>query len=303
MNISPEIFLNSQIRIGDELSAVSLCRSATGMNEESLKDLEFISKTLFSFERWLVQAAEQPPQPCSLDLNILPKRLVCKDSEIAFPPALPFLEAIFSLTHLAFGQYEICRFSESPDSNKALLSLQTCTCLCHLLDLIRKMGKKEISWKYPRWEQTTDRFRIFKDSIYTRDQLKSVYFAPGRERFAICWQNWNPYAGKPDFMPLAAEVRFDPEAFFGDQGKLGVDISVRQLSARRKEMGRFKAYTLPDSVELTDFVFGPGRHHLLIAQGKWKECVGLVKQTMEFLGVFHLIKTTAEIPRRRESTA
>jgi len=131
------------------------------------------------------------------------------------------------------------------------------------------------------------------------EEIIGAYFTPGRERFALIWQNWNPHSRSLPNSQIAAEIRLDPsQLIFGNQGKLTVDLSVRQLAVEEKNDPRHP-YSIRGSVELTDFVFGSNCHHLLLAEGNYEECQALIRATMSFLNLDQLIKTTAEIPWRK----
>lgn len=296
MGVSPEFFLDINC-VGGELPPNYLHNPK---NKENI----FICDTFSSFDLWLTQVArEAPVRPSNLNLHFLPtRRLTCTyndngDFELAFPPFLPFLEALFSAT---YGVFEECnsRFSENP--GRALIPFQSCICLCHLLDLILKMGKNEIRWKPPYWKKTNDNFWVLKVCIFTQENVSGAYFTPGRDRFAVFWQNWNSYAGRPNPNPFRAEVRLEREGQREGFRRLVLDVSVRQWTKeqRIREAGK-NVYNPPSEVDLIDLIFGPKRHHLLIAEGDPEECFRLIKETMRFLGVSHLIRSTNEIPPKR----
>lgn len=276
----------------DGIDPYYLCEMEKTMGEEESKNFDFILKTLFSFDQWLEKIACGPTftSSFSLEPEVLPRRY---GSEPSYPPALPPLEAILSFASMSLDEYT--HYKIGGNHQEASLSGQICFAIGNLLNLIQRMGTKRVHWKNASWERTSDGYNVYKDTVFAPLNLYQIYYTPGRNRFGIVWQDSNPYSSSPKPEVTVSEVRFEPERLSSDQGKLKIDFSVRQYSQLR---GKKSLFSGREAVELTDFIFGTNRHHILIGIGSYSECVSFVAETMRSLNVSHLIKTPDDIPSR-----
>ena len=293
------LYIEPQSSVNTELLPEVLTKLAQATSEEEFTRVDKLSQQLLLFNYWLENiAGANPICSSSLKLKFSPRQLEAGKDQIIFSPALPFLEGSLSFASLAFDRYQSARLADPPNLKKAEISLQTAEGMCQVLQLLQQMGKGKIKWRRPAWQQTTDGFKIFKGSINSRNDIKEVYYTPGRNRFAVRYLTGNPRAPNPPSSIFAIEIRLDPEAEKGclEDGKLEIDFSVKQISLKQSSRSKQARYHYSGAVELTDFVFGPRVHHLLLGQGNYLGCVSLVHQTMAFLNVPYLIKDTTQIP-------
>lgn len=269
---SEEIFLNGQLARLDGRVDFSP-QFWQRLFVEKLQEVAFVEKTLLEFELWLEKIADTPCVPFSGEVIMMPRKY--GGPPVSFPPALPFLEAAFDTTRLAFSQYE--RYQTK-------WAWQTGEALCHLLNLIKKMAENKIKWKNAHWQRLPNGCHVYTDYQYSRDQIREIYYTPGINRFGICWHSVNPYGPKVNRERIFAEMRVESEDPLRGKTDVRVNFSVRQYS---REEG---------TAELTDFVFGSNCHHVRLVRGWPPACQKLLKQWIGFLHVSHIVKESVEVP-------
>lgn len=244
------------------------------LDQEEERDFLFTCRTLNSFEWWLR----------SPDVD---------------PSVLPLLQGAFVPAGLAFGAYTESRFGETTDFGNALFARQVAVSLCQILCLVREMAENRVVWKEGQWVRTTDGYHVFKAATLRPTEMRSIYYAPGRETLSFDWQNTNPWGRKTENIPIYATVRFEAgkEGYYG---RLLMDFSVRETSLMNfRGRHKMESHSSRQAVSLTKFVFGE-RHRLLIFEGRYEDCMNRIHALMEFLHVSWLFKTVGEVPREEK---
>jgi len=271
-------------------------------NEE--QKIDGFRQTLENLNLWLTRTGPHlPATACSLELAVLPRNYLCRETgdglvETEFPLALPILEGM-----LAFGEriYRSCRGKyrlKSNDQHSVLVAEQACFALDGLLKFVRAMAEQRVVFKNFGWETTPDRHHLFCARQYKPKETAMVRFRPGLFRLEIFYQDANPHGRSLNQFPVEASFRVEPRkpSLESIAGTLELDLSIRQIAAERSKNGNgCLRYT--GSVELTDFIFGPNRHHMRIAEGNYEELVAMARETMAVLNVQSIYKTVVDIPK------
>lgn len=271
-------------------------------NEE--QKIDCFRQTLENFDPWLIRIGPHlPATVCGLGLAVLPRNYFYHETsdgliETEFPLALPILEGM-----LAFGEriYRNCRGKyrlKSIDQHLVFIAEQACFALDGLLKFVRAMAEQKVVFKNFGWEATPDRHHLFCAWQFKQKEMAMVRFRPGLFRLEICYQDANPYGRSLNQFPVEASFRVEPRkpSLESIEGTLELDLSIRQIAAERpKNSNRCLRYI--GSVELTDFIFGPNRHHMRIAKGNHGELIAMTRETMAVLNVQSIYKTVVDIPR------
>lgn len=266
----------------------------------------FMFEALSRFGRFVGKVAEEEPVKVPLEFINFPRRVVGDigaDEELSWecPVALPFLEAMYSVTAGALRAYEQAGHKDGKTAKKTIICRQTCLALSHLILSVEsiKTGKEKLG--SPVWEKTTDGFRIYSATAYHKDEIVGVYFTPGRDRFGIRHRDPNTYGPNPNPYPTQAEFRFDIDFTDIRRSELQMDVSVRTWSEVNFLGQRMAWYCPKNGVQQLDTVFGENVHHFPIGKGFTPDCVDYVAAFMKWFGQGHMVKSTSDLLRVKKA--
>lgn len=271
----------------------------------------FIFEALFHFRRFVDRAVSEElvGVPFSFNFINFPRRVVGvgdvgADGELRWecPVALPFLEAMYSVTTGAFHAYWQARQKDGYVDNRTIICRQACLALSHLLLSVEKIKAGKENLGLPVWEAVTDGYRIFSATAYHESEVVGVYFTPERNRFGIRRVYTNPRGRKPDLWPTQAEFRFDIDHTDIRRSELQMDVSVREWSEKNFRGQRMTWFSPKAGIEQLDVVFGENRHHFPIGKGFTQGCVDYVAAFMNWCGLGHMFKSTSDLPPRVKKT-
>lgn len=300
--LNPEIIQN---QTGPLPNFQILPKLAERISNQELITTALVLEKLKEYRGWVDEVyKEDPGSPCQLqDILVFPRLLVARSKEdlqkpeqIAVNTNGLILDSIAEVTSLTIQQN--LRACAEKEYKLAVLSQHAGIGLANILLLLQKMGEGKVRWKSSRWEKSTDGFQVFQDTIFTPNEIYSVYFTPGRDRLSIAWHSPNPHAPTSSSEEITiCEIRLESSPH---RSTLDLDIHVR---VGRSTQNDPSVYSKADFVDLFDLIYGPNKHHIQIATGAYTDRLKWILEFMRRLNIEHIYKTTKDIPTKHSTHA